>query len=208
MCIVTSLLCNALLGQKGVDSTCWLDCWVLYMYFVPQELSPSCTGMTEETWTTRNYVQCRRLQRTLLLEQLAMRVSAAKPRLCESWMCGSLNSASTSSTWLREIPKQVFAQLLSGTSSIYTAKRLAAVNEGFTTNVRTEPTLCVEIFITSRESRTTCRSHKLRHSISQSTKHDIKQCWVSDPHGEKPKPVPILHEDDRKVTNLLAKEMC
>ena len=64
------------------------------------------------------------------------------------------------------------------------------------------------MFITSRESRTMCRSHKLGHSISQSTKHDIKQCWVSDPHGEKPKPVPILHEDDRKVTNLLAKEMC
>ena len=65
MCVVTSSLCNALLGQKGVDSTCWLESWVLSMTFHSaawlicmvriQELSPSWTGMTEETWTTLNY---------------------------------------------------------------------------------------------------------------------------------------------------------
>ena len=61
---------------------------------------------------------CRRLQRTLLA-QLAMRLSAAEPRLCEHWTCASLNSANTSSTWLIAIRRQAFLQLLSGTRSIY-----------------------------------------------------------------------------------------
>ena len=102
-----------------------------------QGLSPSYSGaMKATTWQTDwavmavNYVQshwshwvispnlrtiCRHLERTLVW-QLAMCVSAAKPRFCELGMYRSLNSAST---WLSEIPKQNFSQLLSGMRSIH-----------------------------------------------------------------------------------------
>ena len=141
------ILCTTLLGRKGVDSTCWLNWWVLGMtvhsaaWLLPkvkiQGLSLSYSGaMKATTWQTDsaamavNYVQshwshwvispnlrtiCRRLERTLL-GQLAMCVSAAKPRFCELGMHRSLNSASN---WLSEIPKQIFSQLLSGMRSIY-----------------------------------------------------------------------------------------
>ena len=56
--------CNSLLGQKGVEKSCWLESWMLSMAFHNavwlistvkiQELFPSCTGMTKETWTTLN----------------------------------------------------------------------------------------------------------------------------------------------------------
>ena len=139
------ILCTTLLGQKGVDSTCWLNWWVLGMtvhsaaWLLPkvkiQGLSPSYSGaMKATTWQTDwavmavNYVQshwshwvvspnlrtiCRHLERTLLW-QLAMCISAAKPRFCELGMYRSLNSAST---WLSA--KQNFSQLLSGMRSIY-----------------------------------------------------------------------------------------
>ena len=61
--------CNSLLGQKGVENSCWLESWMLSMAFHNavwlismvkiQELFPSCTGKTKETWTTANQVQSR-----------------------------------------------------------------------------------------------------------------------------------------------------
>ena len=69
-----SIPCNSLLGQKGVEKSCWLEKWMLSMAFHNavwlismvkiQELFPSCTGMTKATtWQTEwavmavNYVQ-------------------------------------------------------------------------------------------------------------------------------------------------------
>ena len=56
------ILCNALLGQQGVEKSCWLESWILSMAFHNavwlismvkiQELFPSCMGMTKETWIT------------------------------------------------------------------------------------------------------------------------------------------------------------
>ena len=37
MCSVTSALCKALLGQKGVASTCWLESWLGITHCLPED---------------------------------------------------------------------------------------------------------------------------------------------------------------------------
>ena len=132
--------CNSLLGQKGIEKSCWLENWMLSMAFHNavwlismvkiRQLFPSYTGTTKATiWQTEVGSDGSELcSVTLIILNRIITKSAGRLQTSPTDVAGTISNVrkwcnnSTLRFWTRgsfnEICKEVFLQLLSEMRSI------------------------------------------------------------------------------------------